>query len=93
LGKREGSRPLGKLRRRWEDNIKIDLKAIGYESVDWINLSRDGDIWRVVVNTITNGRVPLDAGFPLVLEELLASEGLCSMGFGRCQLLANVLVL
>jgi hypothetical protein len=54
----EGRRPLGSLRRRWEDNIKMDLPEIGWESMDWIDLAQDRDRWRAVVNTVMNLRVP-----------------------------------
>jgi hypothetical protein len=49
-----GKRPLGNLWRRWEDNIRMYLREIWWEAVDWINLDRDGDQWRVVVNTVMN---------------------------------------
>jgi hypothetical protein len=54
----EGKRPLGRPRRRWEDNIKADLKEMGWESMDWIDLPLARDRWRVLVNAITNLRVP-----------------------------------
>jgi hypothetical protein len=53
----EGRRPLGR-RRRWEDNIKIDLREIGFGDVDWIYLAQDRDRWRALVNTVMNLRVP-----------------------------------
>jgi hypothetical protein len=58
VGQSEGKRPLGQLRRRWEDNIKMDLKAIGWEGADWIYLARDRDQWWVLVNTVMNIWVP-----------------------------------
>jgi hypothetical protein len=58
VGRPEGRRPLGKPRRRWEDNIKMDLRQIGFGYVDWIHLSQDRDRWRAVVKTIMNLRVP-----------------------------------
>jgi hypothetical protein len=58
VGKSEGKRPLGRLRRRWEDNIRMDLREIGWSSVDWIDLAQDRDQWRALVNTIMNLRVP-----------------------------------
>jgi ribosome biogenesis protein Nip4 len=45
-------------RRRWEDNIRMDLRAIGWEGVDWIHLAQDRDRWQAVVNTAMNLRVP-----------------------------------
>jgi hypothetical protein len=54
----KGPRPLGRPRRRWEDNIKMDLREIGFGDVDWIHLARDRDTWRAVVNTVMNLRVP-----------------------------------
>jgi len=58
LGKPEGKRPLGRPRRRWVDNIKIDLQELGCGDVDWIELAQDGDRWRALVNAIMNFRVP-----------------------------------
>jgi cytochrome c biogenesis protein CcdA len=54
----EGRRPLGRLRRRWEDNIKMDLWEIGFGDVDWIHLAQDRDRWRALVNSVMNLRVP-----------------------------------
>jgi hypothetical protein len=56
--KQEGKRPLGKPRRRWKNNIKMDLREIGWGGVDWIDLAQDGDQWRALVNTVINLRVP-----------------------------------
>jgi hypothetical protein len=58
VGKPEGKRPLGRPRRRWADNIKIDLLEIGWGGVDWIGLAQDRDKWRAVVNAVMNLRVP-----------------------------------
>ena len=58
VGKPEGKRPLGRPRRRWEDNIKMDLQAVGCGSMDWIELSQDRDRWRALVNAVMNLRVP-----------------------------------
>jgi hypothetical protein len=58
VGKPEGKRPLGRHRRRWEDNIRMDVKETGWEGVDWIHLAKDRDQWRAVVNTVMNLRVP-----------------------------------
>jgi hypothetical protein len=57
VGKPEGNRPLGRPRRRWVDNIKMDLREIGWDGVDWVDMS-DRDQWRALVNTILNLRVP-----------------------------------
>jgi hypothetical protein len=58
VGKPEGKRPLGRPRRRWVNNIKIDLRDIGWDGVDWIGLAQDRDKWRALVNTVMNLRVP-----------------------------------
>jgi hypothetical protein len=52
VGKPEGKRPLGRPRRRWEDGIRMDVREIGWGSVDWIQLTQDRDRWRVLVNTV-----------------------------------------
>jgi hypothetical protein len=58
VGKSEGKRPLGRPRRRWQDNIKMDLKEIGWGGMDCLDLAQDRDQWRAVVNTAMNLRVP-----------------------------------
>jgi hypothetical protein len=58
VGRPEGRRPLGRPRCRWEDNIKMDLRELGFGDVDWIHLSQDRDRWRALVNTVMNLRVP-----------------------------------
>jgi hypothetical protein len=58
VGKPEGNRPLGRPRRRWVDNIKIDLKVMGWDGMDWIDLAQVRDQWRALVNAVTNLRVP-----------------------------------
>ena len=58
VGKPEGKRPLGRPRRRWEDNIKMDLQEVGGSCGDWIELAQDRDRWRALVSTVTNLRVP-----------------------------------
>jgi hypothetical protein len=55
VGKSERKRPP---KRRWEDNIKMYLREIGWSGVDWINLAQDRDQWRALVNTVMNLRVP-----------------------------------
>ena len=58
VGKPEGKRPLGRPRRRLEDNIKMDLQEMGDVGMDWIELAQDRDRWRVLVNVIMNLLVP-----------------------------------
>jgi hypothetical protein len=58
VGKPEGKRPLGRPRRRWVDNIKMDLGEIGWDGVDWIDLAQDRDQWKALVNTMMNILVP-----------------------------------
>jgi hypothetical protein len=62
VGKPEGRRPLGRPRHRWEDNIKMDVREVGWGSMDWINLAQDRDRWRALVYTVMKLRVPLNAG-------------------------------
>jgi hypothetical protein len=58
VGRPEGRRPLGRPRRRWKENIEMDLREIGFGVVDGIHLAQDRDRWRALVNTIMNLRVP-----------------------------------
>jgi len=58
VGKPEGKRPLGRHRRRWEDNIKMDLKEVGCGGMDWIELDEDWKSWRALVKAVMNLRVP-----------------------------------
>jgi hypothetical protein len=58
VGKPERKIPPGRPRRRWVDNIKIDLREIRWDGVNWINLAEDRDKWRALVNTVMNLRVP-----------------------------------
>jgi hypothetical protein len=58
VGKPEEKRPFGRSRRRWVDNIKMDLLEIGWGGVDWAGLAQDRDKWRAVVNEVMNIRVP-----------------------------------
>jgi hypothetical protein len=58
VGKLDGKRPHRKPRRRWEDNIKINVKEIRFEDVDWNHLDQDRDQWRALVNTVMNLQVP-----------------------------------
>jgi len=57
VGKPDGRRPLGSPRRRWEDNIKMDLQEVGCGGMDWIELAQDRDRWRAVLNALMNLRI------------------------------------
>ena len=69
VGKPEGKRPLGRPRRRWDENINIDLQEVGCEGMDWIDLAQDKDRWRALVNVVMNLRVPYSAGNFLTSRE------------------------
>jgi len=58
MGKAEGRRPLGRLRRRWVDNIRKDLQEVGCGYMDWIGLAQDRDRWRTLVSAVMNIRFP-----------------------------------
>jgi hypothetical protein len=58
VGRPEGRRPLGRPRCRWEDNIRTDLREIGFGDVDWIHWAQDRDRWRALVNMVMNLLVP-----------------------------------
>ena len=62
VGKPEGRRPLGRPRRRWADNIRMDLHEVGCGHMDWIGLGQDRDRWRTLVSAVMNLRVPWNAG-------------------------------
>jgi hypothetical protein len=62
VGKPEGKRPLGRPRRRWVDNIRMDLGEMGWGDLDWIGLAQDRNRWRTLVNSVLNLRVPWNAG-------------------------------
>jgi hypothetical protein len=62
VGKPERKIPLGRPRRRWVDNIKMDIRFIGLNGIDWTDLAQDMDQWRALVNTVMNLRVPQNAG-------------------------------
>ena len=62
MGKYEGKSPLGRPRRRWEDNIKTDLQAVVYGGMDWIELAQVRDRWRALVNVVMNLRFPQNVG-------------------------------
>jgi hypothetical protein len=58
VGKPDGRRPLGRPRRGWVDSIKMDLREVGWDGRDWIDLAQDRDRWRAYVNAVMNLRVP-----------------------------------
>jgi hypothetical protein len=58
VGTPEGQRPLGRPRRRWEDNIKMDPQEVGCVGMDWIGLAQDRDRWRTLVNAVMKHRIP-----------------------------------
>ena len=62
MGKPEGKRPLGRPRRRWEDNIKMDLQEVGCGVMDWIELAQNRETWRGFMNAVMNLRVSYNAG-------------------------------
>ena len=62
VGKPEGKRPLGRPRRRWEDNIRMDLQEVGLGYEAWIGLAQDRDRWRALVSAVRNLRVPYKRG-------------------------------
>ena len=62
VGKPEGKRPLGRPRRRWEDNIRMDIREVGGGCGDWMELVQDRDMWRAFVCTVKNIRVPYMLG-------------------------------
>ena len=76
VGKPEGKSPLGRPRRRWEDNIKMDLQEVGGGGGDWMELAQDRDRWRALVGTVRNLRVPKMRGIScLVAEPVSFSRG------------------
>jgi hypothetical protein len=58
VGNPEGNRPPGRPKRRWVDNIKMDLREIGWDGMKWIDLAQDREQWRALVNAVMNIRVP-----------------------------------
>ena len=68
-GKPEEKRPLGRPRRRWEDNIKIDLREVGGGCGDWMELAQDGDRWQALVSTVRNLWVPKMRGISWLASE------------------------
>jgi hypothetical protein len=81
VGKPEGKRPLGRPRRRWEDGIRMDLREIGWGSVEWIQLAQDRDRWLAIVNTVMNLRV-------LAPRSLLVCFFVCLLIAHLCQNIA-----
>jgi hypothetical protein len=80
VGKPEGKRPLGRPRRRWVDNIRMDVGVIGWDGVDWIDMAQDRDRWRAVVNTVLNLRFHIMLGSSCGAAQLAApQEGLSSV--------------
>ena len=80
VGRPEGKRQMGRPRRRWEDNIKMDLQEVRGVCEDWMELAQDRDRWRALVSTVMNLRVPKCGEILDYLQNQLASqEVLCSM--------------
>jgi hypothetical protein len=75
VGKPEGKRPLGRPRRRWVDNIRMDFLEVGWGDMDWIGLAQDRDRWRALVDAVMNLRVPQNAG---KLSSVLTTSDLSS---------------
>ena len=82
VGKPEGKRPMGRPRRRWEDNIKMDLQEVEGCCGDWMELAQDRDRWRALVSKVMNLRVPKMRGISWLVAE--------SVGFSRRTLLRGV---
>jgi hypothetical protein len=61
VGNIEGKRPLGRPRRRWVDNIRMNLEEVGWGNLDWIGLAKDRNRWRALVNSVLNLRIPKNA--------------------------------
>ena len=72
VGRPEGKRPLGRPRRRWEDNIEINLQEVGGVWGDWMELAQDRDRWRALVSTVMNLRVPKMRGISWLSAELVS---------------------
>jgi hypothetical protein len=82
VGKSEGKRPPGRPRRRWVDNIRMDLGEVGWGDVEWIGLAKDRNRWIALVNSVLNLRVPRSVG--------KLSSGLTSSGLSSCAQLHRV---
>ena len=81
MGKPEGKRPMGRPRRRWENNIKVDLQEVGGACGDWMELAQDRDRWRVLVSMVMNIRVSKMRGISGLAAEPVSfsRRTLCSM--------------
>jgi len=75
VGKPEEKRPLGRPRRRWVDNIRMDLQEVGCVCMDWIGLAQDRDSWRTLVSAVMNLRVPGNVGNFLTSCKLVSFSG------------------
>jgi hypothetical protein len=73
-GKARGKRPLGRQRRRWKDGIRMDLKEIGWETVDWIQMAQDRDRLRALMNTVMNLRVLAPRSYLVITILILSSH-------------------
>jgi hypothetical protein len=74
VGKPQGKRPLIRPRPRWVNNIKIDLREIEWDGMDWMNLVQDRHQYRALVNTVMNLRVPLNSGKFLSSYKIVGSS-------------------
>jgi hypothetical protein len=80
LGNLRDKRPFGRRRRKWEDNIKMDLQEVGFGGMDWIELAQDRDGWRALVNLVMNVGFPQSAGnFLTGREPVSFSRRTCCM--------------
>jgi hypothetical protein len=78
VGKPEGKRSLGRPRRRWMDNVQMDLLEVGLNVVDWIGLVQDRYRWNALLNSVMNLRVPYNAGNYRVAAQVVASRAVLS---------------
>jgi len=80
VGKTEGKRPLRRHRRRWVDNIRMDLQQVEYGYVDWIRLSQDRESWRTLVSAVMNFEFREMMGIScLPANQFASQEGLCTL--------------
>jgi hypothetical protein len=87
VGKPDGRRPLGRPRRRWVDNIRMDLVEVGWGDVDWTGLSKNRDRWRALVNSVGNYRVSKYLGSSRVVLSSMELVGVC---IGQIQIKAKM---